>query len=64
MFAYARENLDGFSAYAKTLPKTTFMSFVGIPRTLAYATLDALERGEKKLTRRAVLSLVQQLEAK
>jgi farnesyl-diphosphate farnesyltransferase len=62
MFAYARGNLDGFSEYAKTLPKTTFMTFVEIPRTLAYATLDALERGEKKLTRRAVLRIVQQLE--
>jgi len=63
MFAYARENLDGFSAYAKTLPKTTFMSFVEIPRALAYATLKVLERGEKKLSRKAVLSIVQQLEA-
>ncbi|MBL7163123.1 MAG: phytoene/squalene synthase family protein [Anaerolineales bacterium] len=63
MFAYARENLDSFSAYAKTLPKTTFKSFVEIPRVLAYATLEVLERGEKKLSRNAVLSIVQQLEA-
>ncbi len=63
MFAYARENLDSFSAYAKTLPKTSFKTFVEIPRALAYATLEALERGEKKLSRKAVLSIVKQLEA-
>lgn len=63
MFAYARENLDSFSLYSKSLPPTTFKSFVAIPRALAYATLNALERGEKKLTRKAVLDIVQQLEA-
>ncbi|OQY28249.1 MAG: phytoene/squalene synthase family protein [Anaerolineaceae bacterium 4572_5.1] len=64
MFAYARENLDSFSDYAKTLPKTTFMNFVAIPRALAYATLNVLERGEKKLTRKAVMEIVKQLESK
>lgn len=58
MFAYARENLDGFSCYAKTLPLTTFMHFVEIPRSLAYATLEALERGEEKLSRQAVRTIV------
>ncbi len=62
MFAYARENLDSFSVYVKTLPKTTFKSFVEIPRALAYATLDALERGEKKLTRQAVMDIVHHLD--
>ncbi|MBS1249953.1 MAG: hypothetical protein MAG431_01542 [Chloroflexi bacterium] len=62
MFAYARQNLDDFSAYAKTLPKTSFKSFVAIPKALAYATLNALERGEKKLTRKAVLSIVKELD--
>jgi farnesyl-diphosphate farnesyltransferase len=63
MHRYARSNLDGFSHYAESLPVTTFMSFVQIPRALAYATLDALARGEPKLTRGAVLSIVSQLEA-
>lgn len=62
MFAYARDNLDSFSEYSKTLPKTTFKSFVAIPRALAYATLNVLERGEKKLTRKVVLSIVKQLD--
>lgn len=62
MFAYARQNLDDFSVYAKTLPKTSFKSFVAIPKTLAYATLNALERGEKKLTRKTVLSIVKDLD--
>jgi len=44
------------------LPKTTFKSFVEIPRALAYATLDALERGEKKLSRQAVMDIVHHLD--
>jgi len=63
MFAYARENLDSFGAYLKTLPETTYKSVVESPRALAYATLDALERGEKKLSREAVLDIVRQIEA-
>lgn len=63
MFAYARQNLDSFSEYSKTLPKTTFKSFIEIPRALAYATLNALERGEQKLSRKAVLDIVKQLDA-
>jgi farnesyl-diphosphate farnesyltransferase len=62
MFEYARANLDGFDDYARTLPKTTFMSFVSIPRALAYATLDALASGKEKLTRTEVVEIVAQLE--
>lgn len=64
MFTYARQNLDGFSEYSHTLPKTTFMSFVEIPRALAYATLEALTRGEEKLSRKTVMSIVQQLDSR
>ena len=62
MFAYAQKNLDDFDEYAQTLPKTSFMSFVSIPRALAYATLDALKSGKEKLSRTEVVEIVQQLE--
>lgn len=62
MHTYAQLNLDGFSSYSKTLPKTSFMSFVAIPRALAYATLEALKKGEEKLSRETVLSIVSGLE--
>jgi len=62
MHAYARRNLDSFSRYSKTLPPTSFMRFVQIPQALAYATLDALARGDEKLTRSVVLQIVRQLD--
>ncbi len=62
MFSYARANLDRFSAYLNGLPMTSFHQFVRIPQALAYATLDALERGEEKLTRDAVVSIVSKVE--
>jgi len=58
MHAYARQNLVQATAYAKSLPNNSFSYFLRIPMTLAVATLDALERGENKLSRAAVLKLV------
>lgn len=62
MLAYARQNLADFDHYADTLPDTSFISFVGIPRALALATLDALESGREKLSRAEVLKIVSGLE--
>ncbi len=62
MFDYARRNLDQFGEYAAQIPETSFIKFVAIPRALAYATLDALARGQEKLTRTEVVEIVQQLE--
>lgn len=62
MFAYARENLDAFDEYAQSLPLTTFKKFVSIPRALAYATLDALLKGQEKLSRDDVVEIVRQAE--
>ncbi|MBW8012105.1 MAG: phytoene/squalene synthase family protein [Chloroflexi bacterium] len=62
MHAYAISNLNDFDDYTKTLPRTTFLKFVSVPRALAYATLDALARGEEKLTRKEVVQIVRQLE--
>jgi len=62
MFEYAEKNLNEFDAYAQSLPKTTFMKFVSIPRALAYATLQALQTGREKLSRTEVVEIVQKLE--
>jgi len=62
MTNYARQNLDGFSEYAATLPKSTFLTFISIPRALAYATLDALANGRVKLSRMEVVKIVANLE--
>ncbi|HEX6384802.1 MAG TPA: squalene/phytoene synthase family protein [Anaerolineae bacterium] len=57
MDAYARRNLA--AADEVTLPPGPYGAFIRIPSLLAYATLDALARGESKLSRSDVLRLVQ-----
>lgn len=61
MERYARHHLAQADAYARTLPSIPFTYFIQIPLALAIATLDALARGEEKLSREAVLALTQQL---
>jgi farnesyl-diphosphate farnesyltransferase len=55
---YARECLDRAEAYARTVPSRAFLAIYQIPLKLAFATLDAIARGEAKLTREAVQALV------
>jgi farnesyl-diphosphate farnesyltransferase len=55
---YARRNLSRGDAYVKSFPLGPAREFCRIPQDLAYATLDALERGEPKLSRSVVLELV------
>jgi len=62
MYAYAHKNLDGFSSYVDNLQNTSVNNFIAIPRALAYATLEALECGEEKLSRQAVLNIVRQID--
>jgi farnesyl-diphosphate farnesyltransferase len=62
MLAYALENLDAFDVYAQTLPRSTFKRFTRIPRALAYATLDVIQKGREKLSRDEVVAIVSQLE--
>ena len=57
---YARRNLRRANSYVDSLPSGPVKECYSTPLTLAYATLDALERGERKLTRNAVLSLTMQ----
>jgi len=63
MDAYARRNLGLADVYARTLPSCPFTYFIQIPLALAYATLDALLRGEPKLDRSSVARLVERLES-
>jgi farnesyl-diphosphate farnesyltransferase len=57
---YARRNLDRADSYVESLPSGPVRDFCITPLTLAHATLDALGRGERKLSRNAVLSLTRQ----
>jgi farnesyl-diphosphate farnesyltransferase len=60
MQTYARRNLALADAYTSTLPAGPVRDFCIIPLALAYATLDALARGENKLSRSDVLQIVSQ----
>jgi farnesyl-diphosphate farnesyltransferase len=60
MQGYARRNLALADAYTSALPEGPALDFCRIPLALAHATLDALARGEEKLSRTAVIHLVQQ----
>ncbi len=60
MQAYARRNLALADAYTNALPPGPVMDFCCLPLDLAYATLDAVARGDGKLTRSEVLSIVNQ----
>lgn len=62
MFSYARKNLALADAYSNQLPEGEIYTFCKIPLLLAYATLQAIETGEEKLTRQDVNSLVDQLD--
>ncbi|MBW4622039.1 MAG: phytoene/squalene synthase family protein [Cyanosarcina radialis HA8281-LM2] len=60
MMTYARRNLFLADAYTHALPNGPALDFCRIPLALAHATVDALERGEAKLSRNAVMSLVEE----
>ncbi len=60
MQGYARRNLALADAYTSALPEGPALDFCRIPLALAHATLDALARGEEKLSRTAVIHLVKQ----
>src|ERR1041385_5126404 len=55
---YARNNLSRGEVYLGRLPPGPAYDFCRGPLALAHATLDALERGEPKLSRRAVLEIL------
>jgi farnesyl-diphosphate farnesyltransferase len=55
---YAKRNLSRGDAYVEGFPPGPARMFCRGPQALAYATLEALARGESKLSRSAVLELV------
>lgn len=61
---YARRNLALADEYTKSLPRGPVLDFCRIPLTLAHATLDTLISGKEKLTRHAVLALIEQVTRK
>ncbi|WP_438447137.1 squalene/phytoene synthase family protein [Gorillibacterium sp. sgz5001074] len=61
MLAYSRRNLNQAEIYTAGLPEGPIREFCRIPLALATATLDVVEAGEEKLSRTAVLNLVQQI---
>ena len=63
MFHYARSQLLQVETYALTLPSAPFEALIHIPLSLAKATLDALARGESKLSRSEVFSILEQIQA-
>jgi farnesyl-diphosphate farnesyltransferase len=64
MFAYTRRNLALADDYTRSLPPGPVAEFCQLPLALAHATLDALARGEEKLSRVAVMALIEQATCK
>jgi farnesyl-diphosphate farnesyltransferase len=60
MHAYSRRQLALADAYTSSLPPGPVQEFCAFPLALAYATLDALERGDGKLSRSEVLRIAVQ----
>jgi farnesyl-diphosphate farnesyltransferase len=61
MNTYTRRNLALADAYTRSLPTGPVLEFCQIPLTLAHATLHALTQGEEKLSRSAVMALIEQV---
>ena len=59
MCQYALGQLMQAETYALTLPSAPFEALIHIPLALAKATLDALARGETKLSRKEVISILE-----
>jgi len=57
---YAERNLTLAEAYVEMLSPGPANDFCRLPLSLAHATLDALARGESKLSRSSVLEIVMQ----
>jgi farnesyl-diphosphate farnesyltransferase len=60
MHEYARRNLALAEAYTRNLPAGPVLDFCTIPLALAHATIESLARGERKLSRSAVLQVLEQ----
>lgn len=61
MFAYAKRNLKQADTYVAALDKGPILDFCKIPLALAHATLRTIELGKTKLSRSAVIHIVEKL---
>jgi len=61
MQAYARRNLQLADAYMQALQAGPAHGFCKLPLALAHRTLDALQRGQAKLTRNEVVQIMQEV---
>ncbi|MEL7224583.1 MAG: phytoene/squalene synthase family protein [Cyanobacteria bacterium J06576_12] len=61
MHRYAKRNLALADAYVAALPKGPALAFCEIPLALARGTLEALSKGQEKLSRGDVMAIVGQL---
>ncbi|MBQ0139600.1 MAG: phytoene/squalene synthase family protein [Kurthia sp.] len=62
LFAYAEENLAKADAYNASIKKRTVLMFCKIPLALAHKTLDAMQKGHEKMSRKEVEETVAELE--
>jgi phytoene/squalene synthetase len=62
MFSYAWNYIDKAKSATEVMPPDPFHYFVEIPLKLADATLSALEHGKEKLSRNAVLEILEQIQ--
>jgi farnesyl-diphosphate farnesyltransferase len=58
---YARHWISRTEDYVKTIPPAPFQYFIQLPMALAKATLDALDSGQQKLSREAVMEIAGQM---
>jgi len=61
MLAYARQNVARTRLEIKPIPQQAFVYLIQIPLSLAEATLDAIEKGQTKLSRQQVLRIIAQI---
>ena len=61
MHHYARGQLMQAEASWHKLPLAAFEALIRIPLALAFATLDALARGEVKLSRSEVVRIIEKM---
>jgi phytoene/squalene synthetase len=57
MSAYAHKHLDLVKPGIKLMPEKAYLYLVRIPFLLAEATLDAIDKGQAKLSREQVLQI-------
>ena len=62
--SYARRNLSRGDIFVRSFPSGPAREFCQTPQDLAHATLDALERGEPKLSRSVVLEFVERSDSR